>query len=127
MTRKEKRSAYADSRRNLRKLEEEQLQKMLSDPNRAEKERRKDHVDHESGQQPDAFHTFGGQHLRETLEQDQSGQAADDGAGEIAFLEQGHGDSHGLAGHHEHREKTEYDYRRHKSPCCWGETVRIGI
>ena len=39
MTRKEKRSAYADSRRNLRKLEEEQLQKMLSDPNRAEKER----------------------------------------------------------------------------------------
>ena len=39
MMKKEKKSAYADSRRNLSKLGEEQLQKTLSDPNRVERER----------------------------------------------------------------------------------------
>lgn len=39
MTKKEKKSAYADSRRKLSKLGEEQLQKTLCDPNRVEQER----------------------------------------------------------------------------------------
>ena len=80
----------------------------------AEEESREDHVDEEARQLADGGNDVRRDHVGKAFEDDEGDRAADDGAGEIEFLQERDEDAQEFSQHQKQRQNTENQYGGHK-------------